>query len=257
MEELEGRVALVTGGGRGIGAAIARDLAARGAEVVVSSRTQSELEAVVDSIVSAGGRGHARVTDAMDRDQVRALGLHTLEACGRVDILVNNVGGASSVAPGPDVDLDDAFLGGLTLNLLSAVWLSHTVLPAMREAGHGRIINIGSGVSKRTGGPLSYVTAKHGLVGFTRQMAADEAMAGITVNCVCPGWTETSLLDWDEIGAAMGGTRVEARAYAESESLQRRVLAPEELCGMVGLLASSSGAGITGQVISVDGGYKV
>ena len=257
MGDLDGRIALVTGGGRGIGAAIARDLAARGAEVVVSSRTQSDLEAVVASMESAGGKGCARTSDAMDRSEVRGLGEFVLKQYGRLDILINNVGGASSVAPGADVDLDDLFLDGLTLNLVSAVWLAHGVLPAMREAGYGRIINIGSGVSKRTGGPLSYVTAKHGLVGFTRQLAADEAQAGITVNCVCPGWTDTTLLDWEAIAVSMGGTVAEARAYAESESLQRRVLEPEELCGMIGLLASASGAGITGQVISVDGGYKV
>ena len=257
MGDLDGRIALVTGGGRGIGAAIARDLAARGAEVVVSSRTQSDLEAVVASMESAGGKGCARTSDAMDRSEVRGLGEFVLKQYGRLDILINNVGGASSVAPCVNVDLDDLFLDGLTLNLISAVWLAHGVLPAMREAGYGRIINIGSGVSKRTGGPLSYVTAKHGLVGFTRQLAADEAQAGITVNCVCPGWTDTTLLDWEAIAASMGGTVAEARTYAESESLQRRVLEPEELCGMIGLLASSSGAGITGQVISVDGGYKV
>jgi NAD(P)-dependent dehydrogenase (short-subunit alcohol dehydrogenase family) len=88
-------------------------------------------------------------------------------------------------------------------------------------------------------------------------LAADEAASGITVNCVCPGWTNTTLLDWEEIASAMGGSVADARAYAESESMQKRVLEPEELCGMIGLLASSSGAGITGQVISVDGGYKI
>ena len=257
MGDLDGRIALVTGGGRGIGAAIARDLAGRGAEVVVSSRTESDLEAVVDSIRASGGQGTARVSDAMDREQVRSLGEFVLAQNGRLDILINNVGGASSLAPGAHEDLDDVFLDGLTLNLISAVWLAHCVLPSMREARYGRIINIGSGVSKRTGGPLSYVTAKHGLVGFTRQLAADEAQAGITVNCVCPGWTDTTLLDWEAIAASMGGSVAEARAYAESESLQRRVLEPEELCGMIGLLASPSGRGITGQVISVDGGYKV
>jgi NAD(P)-dependent dehydrogenase (short-subunit alcohol dehydrogenase family) len=257
MGDLEGRVALVTGGGRGIGAAIARDLAGRGAEVVVSSRTQADLDAVVESIGSEGGRATSRTTDAMDREQVRALGKFTLDQFGRIDILVNNVGGSASAAPGLKHDLDDAFLAGLTLNLVSAVWLSHSLLPSMREAQYGRIVNIGSGVSKRTGGPLSYVTAKHGLVGFSRQLAADEAASGITVNCVCPGWTNTTLFDWEEIASAMGGSVADARAYAESESMQKRVLEPEELCGMIGLLASSSGAGITGQVISVDGGYKV
>lgn len=257
MGELEGQVALVTGGGRGIGAAIARELGRRGAQVVISSRTQSELDSVLDSIRSEGGIGHSRVMDAMEREEVRALGRFAMEREGRVDILVNNVGGAAPASSYSSGDSDDAFLADLTLNLLSGVWLTRTVLPSMREAGYGRIINIGSGASKRTGAPLAYTTAKHGVVGYTRQLAAETADSGITVNCLCPGWTHTSLSDFNSIAAAMGTTEEAARAYAEADNLQSRVLEPEELCGMAGLLASPLGGGITGQVISVDGGYKV
>ena len=127
----------------------------------------------------------------------------------------------------------------------------------MRERGFGRIINIGSGASKGTGGSLAYTTAKHGLVGFTKQLAAATAEHGITVNCLCPGWTNTSLVDFERIGRATGVTAAEAAARAANEALQRRVLEPEELAGMAALLAGDDGRGITGQVISVDGGYRV
>lgn len=257
MGDLEGRVALVTGGGRGIGAAIARELARRGAEVVISSRTQSELDAVLDLVRAEGGRGQARVTDALDREEVRELARFALNCCGRVDVLVNNVGGMVPPDDPAGGDPDDAFLADLTLNLLSAVWLTRSLLPSMRDSGYGRIINIGSGASKRTGAPLAYVTAKHAVVGFTRQLAADTAQRGITVNCLCPGWTHTRLVDWGAMAKGMGATIEEAKAYAESDNLQRRVLEPEELCSMAGLLASPSSGAITGQVISVDGGYKV
>ena len=117
----------------------------------------------------------------------------------------------------------------------------------MREQQHGRIISIGSGASKRAAASLAYTTAKHALVGFTRQLAQATGTEGITVNLLCPGWTNTSLLDLDD----------RTLAKAERENAQRRVLEPEELAGMATLLASDDGAGVTGQVISVDGGYRI
>ena len=127
----------------------------------------------------------------------------------------------------------------------------------MRDAGFGRVINIGSGYAKRSGGGLAYTTAKHGLIGFTRALAASAAPHGITVNCLCPGWTNTALVDWDRIGAARGISAESARAMSEADSLQNRILEPGELGPMAALLAAPESAGITGQVISVDGGYKV
>jgi 3-hydroxybutyrate dehydrogenase len=104
---------------------------------------------------------------------------------------------------------------------------------------------------------VAYTTAKHGLVGLTKQIAAAAAPHGITVNCLCPGWTNTSLLDFEAIARRSGTTVEAAREKAYSESLQGRVLEPEELSGMAVLLASEEGRGMTGQVVSVDGGYKV
>ena len=257
MGQLDGRVALVTGAGRGIGRAIARELARSGAQLVISSRTRDDLDAVVKEIDVEGGVGKASVADALDRRQARNLVQFALAEFGGLDIVVNNVGGSVPPRSLDSDDEDDAFLADVTLNLLSAVWTSRAALPAMREKGYGRIINIGSGASKHAGGSLAYTTAKHGLVGFTRQLAADTAKQGVTVNCLCPGWTNTSLVDWESMSRRMGITPDEARAYAESSSLQERVLEAEELGPMAVLLASPAGGGITGQVISVDGGYKV
>jgi 3-hydroxybutyrate dehydrogenase/3-oxoacyl-[acyl-carrier protein] reductase len=127
----------------------------------------------------------------------------------------------------------------------------------MRERGWGRIISIGSGASKHAASSLSYTTAKHGLVGFTKQLAQAVGPFGITANLLCPGWTNTSLLDFEAVARRAGTSVGEAIAKAESENAQHRVLEAEELTGMATLLASDEGAGITGQVISVDGGYRL
>lgn len=107
------------------------------------------------------------------------------------------------------------------------------------------------------GGSVAYTAAKHGLVGLTKQLALRVGEHGITVNCLCPGWTNTSLVDWEAIGRRRGVTAEEAEQAAARENAQNRVLEPDELAGMAVLLASDDGAGITGQVISVDGGYRI
>jgi NAD(P)-dependent dehydrogenase (short-subunit alcohol dehydrogenase family) len=241
-------VAVITGGGRGIGRALAQRFAAEGATVVISSRTAADLDAVLATIADAGGStGHAVVADASDRDDARRPVREALERFGRVDILVNNVGGSVGRAHDPFTGDDASFEDTLVLNLTSAWWTTRAALPAMREQQHGRIISIGSGASKRAAASLAYTTAKHGLIGFTKQLAQATGTEGITVNLLCPGWTNTSLLTLDD----------QTLAKAARDNAQRRVLEPEELTGMATLLASDDGAGITGQVISVDGGYRL
>ena len=176
---------------------------------------------------------------------------------GRVDVLVNNVGGTVGRAHDPFTGDDASFEDTLTLNLTSAWWTTRAALPAMREQRFGRIISIGSGASKRAAGTLAYTTAKHALIGFTKQLAQASGTHGITVNLLCPGWTNTSLLDFEKVAARNRTTVEEARALAHADNAQHRVLEPEELAGMATLLASDDGAGITGQVISVDGGYRL
>ncbi len=226
--------------------------------MVISSRTQNDLDAVVGQIVEEGGAAAlAVVADASHRDDARRPVREAIETFGKVDVLVNNVGGTVGRHHDPFTGDDESFERTLTLNLTSAWWTTREALPGMRERGFGRVISIGSGASKRAAASLSYTTAKHALVGFTKQLAQATGRSGITVNLLCPGWTNTSLLDFEAVARRAGTTVEEAVESAESENAQHRVLEPEELTGMATLLASDDGAGITGQVISVDGGYRL
>jgi NAD(P)-dependent dehydrogenase (short-subunit alcohol dehydrogenase family) len=262
MGRLDGRAAWITGGGRGIGRAIALEMAREGARVAVSSRTRAELDGVVGEIEALGRGGLAVVADAMSLEQTNDAARAILDVFGQLDILVNNAGGVV-VGPAGFAGLqpighdDQAFLDNLGLNLVSAFRATNAVLTHMRDRGFGRIINIGSGYAKRSGGGLAYTAAKHGIVGYTRALAAQVAPFGITVNCLCPGWTNTRLVDWNLLGAMWGTDAAGAHAMAAREALANRVLEPEELGPMAALLAADESAGITGQVISVDGGYRV
>lgn len=258
MGQLDGSVAVITGGGRGIGRAIARRYGAEGAHVVISSRTPSDLEAVLDEIEEAGGpRGHLVVADAMDPADARRPVVEAIVEFGKVDVLVNNVGGTVGNTFDPFSMTDQAFENTLRFTLVSGWWTTQAALASMQEHHFGRVIFIGSGASKMTGGSLGYTTAKHGMVGLTKELAKSLAVHGINVNCLCPGWTNTPRVDFTQIGCMEGLSAEGARAKYAGQALQNRVLEPEELTGMAVLLATRDGSGITGQVISVDGGYKV
>lgn len=261
MGQLDGRVAWVTGGGRGIGRAIALEMARHGANLAISSRTQSELDNVAGEIKAMGRQTLAVTCDHMNLEEIQAAAKQVIDTFGKLDILVNNVGGGV-VKNGPqDLDTwthdDQTFIDNINLNLISAWRACREVLVHMRDNGYGRIISIGSGYAKNSGGMIAYTTAKHGIVGMTRALAAQAAPFGITVNCLCPGWTNTQLVDFDRMGKALGMDPDAVHAMVARENLQNRVLEPEELGPMAALLAAEQSAGITGQVISVDGGYKV
>jgi NAD(P)-dependent dehydrogenase (short-subunit alcohol dehydrogenase family) len=261
MTRLDGRVAWITGGGRGIGASIALAMAREGADIAVSSRSIDELNVLAEKVRQMGRRAVSVTAEAMSFEAIRSAAATIREQLGAIDILVNNAGGgAPPPDPGdasPELLDDQAFIDDVNLNLFSAYRASQAVLPSMLERGYGRIINIGSGYAKRSGGAPAYTAAKHGLVGLTRSMAALVAQKGVTINCLCPGWTNTRLVDIDAI-AKFAKVDVETmRARIESENLQKRILEPEELGPMAVLLAAPESSGITGQVISVDGGYGV
>jgi NAD(P)-dependent dehydrogenase (short-subunit alcohol dehydrogenase family) len=249
---LRGRTAVVTGGGRGIGRAIALGLAAEGVTVAVVSRTKEELDAVVAEAKERGGDGIALVVDCTDGPALKRAVAEAHGGAG-LDILVNNVGGLigePEKLAALDHD-DELFERNLFLNLTSAYYATRAALPRMVDGAYGRVISIGSGYATHGGGMISYSAAKHGLVGLTRALAY-QVPAEITVNCLCPGWTNTAVLDWNGPEGRAG-----AEAKAAVHTVQGRVLEPEELAPMAVLLAGPDGAGITGQTISVDGGYKV
>jgi len=252
---LVGRIAVVTGGSRGIGAGIAAALIAAGARVVISGRRADVLEATAEEIGAT-----PVVADAADRAQASAPVREAIRRFGGIDILVNNVGGNAGGNPNlfkGDAAEDDGFEANLRLNLTAAYWPTKAAVHSMRERGRGRVINIGSGASRHAAASPAYTAAKHGLVGLTKQLALDLARQHVTVNCVCPGWTDTDLVDFEAMASAQGITADEARAKGESESAQRRILSPAELGPMCVFLASDAGAPMTGQVIGVDGGYRL
>jgi meso-butanediol dehydrogenase/(S,S)-butanediol dehydrogenase/diacetyl reductase len=258
--DLSGKRAIVTGGGRGIGRSIALAFADAGADVAVASRSLSELEAVANEISDRGTRGVAVVIDVMSREQITTGIEEAARKLGGLDILVNNAGGVISTDPALLNPLDHdprTFEDNLFLNLTQAFYATHAALPYMRRQRWGRIISIGSGYAKNGGGPLAYSAAKHGLVGFTRSLAYAAASEGINVNVLCPGWTNTRLVDWNMLGATMGVSAAEAKRAAESQNIQKRIVEPEELGAMAAMLASDAASAVTGQVISVDGGFMI
>src|SRR6478735_5400311 len=175
MGQLDNKVAVITGGGRGIGQAIALRYAAEGATVVISSRTQADLDATIAEAGLGSDRALAVVADAMDREDARRPVREAIDRFGRIDILVNNVGGTVGGKPDPFDGDDTTFEQTIVLSLTSAWWTTSAALPTMREHGSGRIISIGSGASTATGGSVPYTTAKHALVGFTKELAKSVA----------------------------------------------------------------------------------
>jgi NAD(P)-dependent dehydrogenase (short-subunit alcohol dehydrogenase family) len=246
-----GRHALVTGGGRGIGAAVARALSGAGAVVTVLGRTETPLAALVGA-KGAAGFVTADVTDA----HALAEAVAAAEAArGPVDILVNNAGGAESAPFGrTDRALWERMLA---LNLTAVYEMTRLVLPGMAVRGWGRVVTIAS-TAGLTGYPYvsAYVAAKHGAVGLTRALAREVARSGVTVNAVCPGYTETEMLESSiaTIADRTGRSAAEARAALTAANPQGRLVRPEEVAAAVLFLCSAGAASVTGQALVVAGG---
>jgi NAD(P)-dependent dehydrogenase (short-subunit alcohol dehydrogenase family) len=251
---LEGRAAVVTGGGRGIGAAIARALAAEGARVVVAARTSSEVDAVATSIGDAGGTAWATTCDVTDATSVDALAAAAEERLGTVDILVNNAGLAHS-APIAKTTLDD-WRRILDVNATGTFLCTRAFLPTMMERGWGRVVNVASMAGLIGDRYISaYAAAKHAVVGFTRCAGAEAARHGVTVNAVCPGYVNTDLTRESiaRIVRTTGRSEEEALTAILATSGQRRLIDPEEVARAVVDLCREESSDVNGQAIVIAG----
>lgn len=250
-KDLEKHHALVTGGGSGIGLAIAKDLAARGARLTLVGRGAARLQAAAAGLPQA----QAIAADVTDAHAVAAALATATKAFGPVSILVNNAG-AAEAKPFLETDLA-TWNGSLSVNMTSAFLCSQAVLPGMQAAKWGRIINIAS-VAGVTGyaGVAAYVAAKHGLVGLTRALALEFARSGVTVNALCPGYTETDMAASaiSNIKAKRGLSDEEARAMLAGKNPQKRLIAPEEVAAAALWLCGPGSDSVTGQSIVIAGG---
>ena len=245
--DLTGRVALVTGGNKGLGKAMARGLAECGADVLISSRHELELKAALDEILAGTGRNGAYfVADMAQRADVKKLAHYALEKMGKVDILINNAG--MNAPQAIDAITDDTWDRVVEVNLNSVMALTREVVPQMKERRWGRVVHISSilgQVSKE--GRNAYSATKSALIGLARASALDLGPYNVTVNCIAPGPFLTdmqmSLL-----------SDAEKKVFAGRTALGRWG-DPRELVGPCLLLASEAGSYVTGQVLFVDGGY--
>jgi NAD(P)-dependent dehydrogenase (short-subunit alcohol dehydrogenase family) len=255
VAELSGRVALVTGGGRGIGRAVALALAAAGADVAVAARSEKELAETVEAIRSAGRRSEAVRCDVGDRQQVEAMVAHVRKALGDPLILVNNAGVAASAKLQDTTD--EMWDGMLRVNATGAFYCTRAILPLMRQARWGRVVSIAS-VASKAGAPYlaAYTASKHALLGLTRAVAAEVASQGITVNAVCPGYVDTPMTDAStaNIAAKTGRSPQDARAVLEGFSPQGRLMTAAEVAALTTFLCSAAAQGINGQGLVLDGG---
>lgn len=255
---LQGRHALVTGGGRGIGAAIARRLLEEGASVTLVGRDCTVLDAAMralEPLAADGAALGAAPADITDADEVTAAFAQATAERGPITLLVNNAGQAHS-APFGKTDLA-LWRRMLDVNLTGTFLCTQAALPAMLEQGWGRIVNVASTAGLVGYGYVSaYCAAKHGVIGLTRALALELAPKGITVNAVCPGYTETDIVR-DAVANIVGKTgRTEEQARAELavRNPQRRLVQPDEVADAVAWLCRPSASAITGQAVPVAGG---
>ena len=245
MRRLEGRVAIVTGGGHGIGKAYARRLAEEGAKIVIA-----ELDGPAGERVAAELGGLAVKTDVSVEDSATEMARRTVERFGRIDVLVNNAAIFATVpmsrAPFDQVDPEE-WDRMMAVNLRGTWFACRAVIPQMRKQRYGKIINISSGTAlKGSASRIHYVTSKAGILGFTRTLAMEVGKDNICVNCIAPGSTLSEENASEDI--------VKYRQAAASTRALQRMQKPEDLVGAVAFFASSDSDFITGQTLVVDGG---
>ena len=254
---LKDRVAIVTGGGRGIGRAIARRFAAEGAAVVVAARTASEVNAVAAEIQKSGGRAKAVVADISREEDCARIVAAAREAFARVDILVNNGGIFGPVKPAEEITAAE-WDAVLNANLRSAFVLARLVLPEMYARRRGAILNISSTSAKQAFSlNAPYAASKAGMLALTRSLAAEAARKGVRVNALCPGIVSETRMSQElgrELGKRLGMEPEKELALALESVLQGRATTADEVAAVALFLVSEQASAITGQAVNVDGG---
>lgn len=253
---LEGLGAVVTGGGRGIGAAVARALADEKVRVVVAARTSNEITAVAEAIADDGGSAYALECDVTDETSVARLAMLARDRLGAIDILVNNAGIALS-APVHKTSLED-WNRQFAVNATGTFLCTRAFVSQMVERRWGRIINIAS-VAGVTGDRYvsAYSASKHAVLGLTRSVAAEVVRHGITVNAICPGYVDTAMTDASiaRIRAKTGRSNADALEAILATTPQHRLIHPTEVAHMVLSLCHEEAGSINGETIIIDGGH--
>jgi NAD(P)-dependent dehydrogenase (short-subunit alcohol dehydrogenase family) len=256
---LTGEVALITGGSRGIGRAMALLFAAEGARVVITARDKAHLQGTVNEITAQGGQSLGIVCDVIDSAAVNQMAREAVAVYGHIDILVNNAGYFPELHPIAEMS-DEEWDRTLRANLSSAFYVSRAILPGMIEQQHGSVIMVSSTAAKLAYGlGTPYSAAKAGMLGLTRALAGEGGPHGVRVNALVPGLVRSTEMHHkvnSELQRAVGLKPEDRLSSTKEASLLKKLLEPEDVARAALFLASEDSAAITGQTMNVDAGIR-